>query len=758
MNTFEKIPKIIFILVIILSLNACQNKIDLPFKLYQMAEESMIYRGEFDNPFTDVELRLVVVAPEGREKGKEFRWFGFYDGDGKGNQEGNTWKFRILFDQPGKWQVQAGFYEPGSGELIGQTKTFTYQVSREKYKGKNGHVRIAKENPSRFEYDDGTPWTPFPIHSSALIDMDTSSAYRWIDKHKEAGVNALTVRFHAEAHILGFAEKSHYHFLSPEGNRVVQWPESNNGSVDADTLFDYSRFDVQSWQHNEKIIEYARNRDVNLSIWFGISGINRQYRSYGPMDNPNDTTLGEEQKLFIKYFLARWAPYTNYWHWTIDSEYEETGQGSRERVRTYAEYTRKINPWNTLLTTHVLRNWSLGLAPEFDFATLQRRVVDSENGVIDCASFIKQNNMYNMPVYNSEGVWALEKAIRTRLATLTHVFAGGYSHVAHVGNLNPVTGKKEHGSWITIWENQDYRHKQDIVVLGQLNRFFNEGAGQKIHRCFSNNSIIQHGGKDRALCLEDPGRQYFVWLPVGGECKLDLASYQDTFLVSTWKGNNLVFPIAKDTVAGGRTVLLEAQGKGFGHDYIFSLTSQSNKTPSIQILTNALRPAVLHEEYRASIDIRDASGNITWELAGGLPEGLAFQNGVIEGIPADSGEFTFQVKAKDEIGASEKHYNLTILPRDAPAPLIYWPGLSKNKNKPGYTVYWFTDMPASSRVQWGTEKGQYTGESGVVERNVTKHEVIIDKLPEQADILYVLIITATEDGRSSLQETSFNLE
>ncbi len=754
MSTSKKL----YIFAILMGLFSCQDNKNIPVKLYQMAEESMVYNGEFDNPFTDVELRLEVVAPEGRQKGKEFRWFGFYDGDGKGNQEGNTWKFRILFDQPGKWQVRAGFYEPGPGELIGQTKTFTYQVSREKYKGENGHVRIAKENPSRFEYDDGTPWIPFPIHSSTLIDMDTSSAYRWIDKHKEAGVDALTVRFHAEGQKFGFIEKSHYHFLSPEGKRVFKWPESNNGSVDADTLFDYSRFDVQSWQHNEKIIEYARDRDVNLSIWFGISGINRQYKSYGPKDYPNDTTLGEQQKLFIKYFLARWAPYINWWHWTIDSEYEETGQGSRARVRTYASYMRELNPWKTLLTTHVLRDWSLKLAPEFDFATLQRRVIDSDVGVVDCASFITQNNMYNMPVYNSEGVWVLETANRTRMATLAHLFAGGYSHVAHFGNPNPVTGKKEHGSWITIWENEDYRHKQDAVALGKLNKFFNEGPGQKIHRCLSNNRIIEPEGEDHALCLEDPGRQYFVWLPGGGECKLDLASYQDTFLVSTWKGNNLVFPIAKDTVSGGRTVRLEAPRKGFGHDYIFSLTNKSHKNPIIQMLTRTLQKAVLNKYYHASIDIRDATENVTWEFDGELPEGLAFQNGVIEGVPADSGEFAFQVKAKDETGISEKHYTLTVLPKDAPDPLIYWAGLSKNKNKPGYTVYWFTDMPASSRVQWGTEKGQYTGESGVVERNVTKHEVIIEKLPKQADVLYVLIITATEDGRTSLHEASYDLD
>jgi len=37
---------------------------------------------------------------------------------------------------------------------------------------------------------------------------------------------------------------------------------------------------------------------VKLPIWFGISTINLQYWSYRPTDNPNDWTLGPQQKFF----------------------------------------------------------------------------------------------------------------------------------------------------------------------------------------------------------------------------------------------------------------------------------------------------------------------------------------------------------------------------------------------------------------------------------------------------------------------------
>lgn len=70
------------------------------------------------------------------------------------------------------------------------------------------------------------------------------------------------------------------------------------------------------------------------------------------------------------------------------------------------------NPWKAIITTHALSDWSPGASPEFDLATLQPRVADSDIGATDCRSFISDNDGFERPVYNAEGVWNLSNSTR----------------------------------------------------------------------------------------------------------------------------------------------------------------------------------------------------------------------------------------------------------------------------------------------------------------------------------------------------------
>jgi len=540
-------------------------------KLYQLVEERMTNDSAFANPFTDTELRLAVRAPVGRKLGTSFTWYGFFDGEGAGGQRGNVWKFRLLLDHPGRWVVAAGFYVPGTSTPNGGARTFIYHVSPPKVPGEHGHIRVDPENPRRFRYDDGTPWVPFVMHSSMLLDREWRVARRWIDEHAARGVDALAVRFHAEAWVI--EGKGRWHFLLKDGRRADVWPES----ADA---FDYSRFDLATWHYNERAIQYARSKGVKLSIWFGISGINRQYWSYGPKDNPDNRHLGPLQKLFIRYFLARWAPYTNWWHWTVDSEYEETGSGALDRIRAYAAELRAKNPWRTMITTHVLRDWSPNGAPEFDLATLQRRVADTDEGASECRQFITENDRYHMPVYNAEGVWNLATLTRTRVATWAHLFAGGFSKAAFY--LEDREGP-QFSSWGVTWDSVAPAHKEAAALLGRLSRFFNKTPGIDISRCVPHNELVAVEGGHLALCLADPGRSYYVWADQGGTLSLDLSGVTGSFTVKRYRCADLDRWSALPTLPGGRMHRLDpTPSTGSGSDYLFVIQkgSKGNHAPT----------------------------------------------------------------------------------------------------------------------------------------------------------------------------------
>ncbi len=532
--------------------------------LYQRVEETMVNAASFANPFTDTELRLAVSAPAGRGLGADFTWYGFHDGNGAGGQNGSVWKFRLLFDAPGTWTVDAGFFVPGTSTANGPAQQFVYEVSTTKIPGEHGHIRVDPQDAFRLRHDDGTPWVPFAIHSSGLLGRDQAIGRQWMDEHAALGVDALAVRFHSEAY---GGDPERYHFLLANGTSGTSWPA--NG-VDG---FDYTRYDVPIWRYNEQVIEYAYSKGLKLSIWFGISGLNTQYNSYGPRDWPNDTTLGIHQKRFIRYFLSRWAPYTHWWHWTVDSEYEEGGSGALSRVRTYATELQARNPWKTIITTHVLSNWSPGNAPELDLATIQRRVANTDDGATDCRAFVTANLAYNRPVYNAEGVWSLSNATRARVATWAHLMAGGFSHVAH-------TGGGLAGSWMCTWGQVVTRHKQDAGELGKLTQFFNHTSGIDINRCTPRHDLASVSGGNLALCLAASGERYYVWLDQGGTSTLNLAGASGRYSVTRYRCTQLTAPTAlAPVVAGGPVSLGATPTSGYGNDYLFVVRREAPLTP-----------------------------------------------------------------------------------------------------------------------------------------------------------------------------------
>ncbi len=545
-------------LVLILALLSSSGCAVRTIPLYQRVEETMTNETKFANLFTETELRLDVAAPAGRKLGSSFTWYGFHDGDGAGHQVGKVWKFRLLFDHPGTWTVNAGFYVPGTSTSNGPSRTFSYEVSARKAPGRHGHVRVDPQNYWRLRCDDGTPWVPFNVLSSGLLNRNHAVARQWLDEYSRRGIDAMAVRFHGEPE---GDDPARFHFLLSDGAPGTSWPAAGADG------FDYTRFDVSTWRYNEQTLAHAESRGVRLSIWFGMSGMNRQYKSYGPMDNPDDATLGPKQKLFIRYFLARWAPYALWWHWSVDSEYEENGDGALPRLRTYAIEMQAANPWKTMLTTHVLHNWTPGDALELDLATIQRRVADTDDGATDCRKFITDNLMYGRPVYNAEGVWRMSDMTRSRVATWAHLMAGGFSCIAHMG---PRRGHRLGGSWAVTWEYFNPRGKEDAVEIGWLARFFNHTPGIDISRCVPHNELTRVDGGNLALCLAEPGESYFVWADRGGVTRLDLSNTTGRYTVTRYRCTDLSHPVSlPDAAGGGQANLGATPTTGFGNDYLF---------------------------------------------------------------------------------------------------------------------------------------------------------------------------------------------
>ena len=70
-------------------------------------ESSFKYDGQFRNPYTDVDLWVEFIGPDGQK----YKLHGFYDGD-------NTWKIRFMPGLTGKWKYR-GFFSDGADAGVG---------------------------------------------------------------------------------------------------------------------------------------------------------------------------------------------------------------------------------------------------------------------------------------------------------------------------------------------------------------------------------------------------------------------------------------------------------------------------------------------------------------------------------------------------------------------------------------------------------------------------------------------------------------
>ena len=114
-----------------------------------VAEFSLEYRGEVENPFLDVTALAEFSGPgySGITKVE-----GFYDGEG-------IWKFRFAPRVEGTWKVRLRLSHAGK-EVAAREDSF-------ECRGQRGHgfLRRSAVNPYRLQYEDGTPFYSIGIQT-----------------------------------------------------------------------------------------------------------------------------------------------------------------------------------------------------------------------------------------------------------------------------------------------------------------------------------------------------------------------------------------------------------------------------------------------------------------------------------------------------------------------------------------------------------------------------------------------------------------
>ncbi len=222
-------------------------------------EIALAAEGKYDNPFTDVELK---VRFSHEESGKTISVDGFYDGD-------STWRIRFMPLDPGRWSYET---QSGDSGLNSKRGSLLCSESEKDYL----HGPLLAEG-YHFRHVDGTR----RLVVSTRLSCQFSSPELWkpiVSFLKESRINRV---FFIMGGVAGIVKE-----LYGQG--------SDGKSVD------FSRFKVERFRAIDRFIDTFRQADILASPYF-----------YYFNDGEQRNMTVEDDRAYIRYGMARFGAYCN---------------------------------------------------------------------------------------------------------------------------------------------------------------------------------------------------------------------------------------------------------------------------------------------------------------------------------------------------------------------------------------------------------------------------------------------------------------
>jgi hypothetical protein len=426
----------------------------------------------YTNPFADTELEAAFLSPTG----KTHKFFGFYDGDGNGNQTGNIWKLRFMCTEIGIWRWAAEF----SDGVLGSSGSFDCVKS-----SLAGPLEIDKNNPHWLKKANGEHFLQRWYYLHELLFTKEGVWQQDVDNLLVRNRYNMVAMLTTQADVL---VSNHWNRREYDRPFFYPWTKGSGGTVL------WSSMDLTSWRKLDRVLEYLRDRDIYIYFFDGF------FPNIAPRfpDNPI------RERLYLRYALARLGAYSNVTH-NITFEFSEFMAPSR--LNRIGRYIKEIDPFNLLLTAHDTQDFA-GLVerePWLDYANLQYR--EGTAGSADTSNQFVAGNFYGKPVAATEMVWEGRNKLdaeQVRRGAWGILMAGGFFLYGEfdlggtgVGDFG--LGKAHPFLKIML----DY---MESVPYWEMNPH--------------NELVVERG----SFCLANPGKEYVIYVESGGAVTADLSA------------------------------------------------------------------------------------------------------------------------------------------------------------------------------------------------------------------------------------------
>ncbi len=448
------------------------------------------------NPFKDVRVSAIFTT----QNGKSDSVAGFCD-----TQDGSRYKIRYMPRTPGKIKFKISY---DNKRPILFTFTGEFEAIRSE---RNGTIRVDPENPTHFIYENTGKhyfWNSTTTYWM-LGWKDETIINQSIERLAGYGINRIRVAINGRAQ--GGDRWSEPTVVESEKFTFKLNPWLADKPDDLDNPgFDVARFNVAHWQKLDRLISYARDKGIIVSIIFYVDGLDHG------CDPFKKTNMGnEDEQMYYQYAAARYGGFENIM-WDIANEYHLF------RTPEWAEkmgiLLKKSDRANHLISIHGSSDFPFRKSPWVDVVMYQSW--DECGGypfMMEC--FRKQAETGRiLPQVNEEygyeghyppwGCGATASKTpegrsgynRSQLAWEI-CMAGGYQTTGETAEYGTGGGEDSGGGWI------NGRGNSKMTMLKYYNIMKNSFGQTEYWKMKPATDLVSYGN----LCLADAGKQYLVY-------------------------------------------------------------------------------------------------------------------------------------------------------------------------------------------------------------------------------------------------------
>ena len=289
---------------------------------------------------------------------------------------------------------------------------------------------------------------------------------------------------------------------------IAAWP-AQSADDPLHPGFDYHRFNLPYWQKFDRMLQFARGRDMNISLVLDM-GDSKVHPIAG----------GEDEHRFIRYAVNRLAAFSNI-TWDLGDDLD----GYRDEKWTHETgmLIQDLDPYKHLETSHpAVSNDHQDRASSWFGFTSYQEWSRKQHELILASRKLQEKTGRIIPQTNEEygyedhyPFWALpdsDSADVLRRTAWDIYMAGGYQTAGESArrgtNIRPDMG----GGWLN---GRGDDTQTMFLGYGHIVDFF---TGFEWWKTNPHDELVNNG----SYCLADPGETYAIYLPHGGQVTVQL--------------------------------------------------------------------------------------------------------------------------------------------------------------------------------------------------------------------------------------------